>query len=443
MCCKDFKATWHFDEFGSGAEGNKRVRVFDTVDVENGFCPNTTIEERELLAANSFQEAIESPLSGAAISRTSQSGPYTIVQSRLYPASVRNLRIRCNSTEPFENAQIEYLFLRVFEMPLASSQDPLARGYSPAVMTHIPSRSSDGFQYYQFTAAEFTITPSASVEAIITPRGDFLKPRPTWGKTGFHIKSLSRNTTGTGTGVVILSDHPSTDIVFIPTFPRYSIPVETLPNYYLSENARFLTLVGNQSQNDSWVGSLRRAVFTLTVTRPPVDGETLTHNSDTRTWRTVVVDPDVEIECPDPTGEDALETACDNLAIHLDDHPLTSEPQGIHQRVNSTEWTFIQTGLVILSGLAMAVSSDWATLERSYMHGEAIWNPAPSAVFPARSINHPEWMAIPLNSAFDQIVAMPEMENPFYVQAFFSAPLYTDLPRETVPRDIVLQASPA
>jgi hypothetical protein len=438
-----FKAVWHFDLESAG-----RLRVHDTVSVQGGFCPQTTVEERALIASLNFKGAIESPLTGTGTPIGSAEGTYTIAQSKAYLPSVTSLRVRCDCTTviPPVNAA-RYLYLRVMELPFTSRSNPdfdMAR----VTMVRNESRSVEGYQYYNFqtgfpTPSDLStdhltvIIPTSGLLAILAPNGDMLKPRPTWGSTWIQANF------GGGQWVAIFDSESSASNALIY---RLKLEERALITWqfigeaatidkadFMGKNARFLPITFGA-----------RSLFRITINRIPIDGETISNGADVRTWRDTISDATIEIQTAATLNESSA-----NFAAHFTLHPFLDVGK---IQEDAFKFLFVEKGFGQETPPLVA-SSAWATITTVNRSNESNWIPNENAVQVGNDIGRDagvpsftgaKWVAIPLNASFEKTITMPAFEHPFVVQAFFNSPIYADLlGSDASTADVTLQVDPA
>ncbi len=435
-----FEATWHFDNY------NSRISVLRTVDVSGGFCFNSKIDERDLVAAGNAVGAIEADDFGLAtnVNGGEFTGCNTIVQTKVFDPSVTRLRFQCESTQPFDSSLQQHLFIRAVELPFQSNQNPLERGWEVADLEYIEGLSHDGYFVFRYTAEMVLIFPTKETLAIVTPRGAFLKPRPDWGGVALMLKSTSNHSSGDiGTGTLILSNHSSAVKIYKSSFNQYRIPDEPSARYWWNQDAMFMPMVGTEAAYYGWFPSLKRSVFEISFNSVPNDGDTIAVNGVVRTWKSTVSNPALEIEIPAP-GSGQLEISKVNFNQHVLKHPFNYM---FFQKANGSLFVLIDTGTSIDVESTASSTGSWSIIVEKKMHNEVDWRPVPSGEWtynPVKSpgtMNHTDWLAINVSENFDSEIELPVMTNQFFLQAFWVNPIRTDIPFETVARDITLTIS--
>lgn len=457
-----FRVVWHFER-----QAPQRMGLFTKTDVEGGFCPQTTIEERNFIVAGQYLEAINSDRTETQSRGGEALGPYSICQSRVYQPDVDRMRVRVSSSATIpESTGEHWVYLRVMEFPFESDdEDEIPRDFGNVFLLHDPTRSVEGCQYYRFDAGSpiqrgswHMILPTDGLLGILQANGDLLKPRPDWGDTWLKV-ALAAN--GGTQAAALFRDTESAEASQIY---HVAITEREWTGYLASESAHLFTIDrGDFMGRNAAIMPFTfgpRYVFEVTIEEQPDDGDTISIFGDTRTWRSVVINPATEIEIG-ATLADSLENFHTCLIVrpfsNIASFALATVPFSAARQAEANKWLIVEADFGLDPGVVpnrtLSLSPGWASVEIVNRNNEAYWAPNVAAVQVGKTAGTDSgtatpvgvnWMKISLSSAFDQIVTLPQFNHPFCVQAFFSSPLEATILGSDAPAaDITLEVEPA
>ncbi len=453
----DFVYTFTFKETPTIAE------------VENGFCYNAT--SSEMAAYFARQDPLLIPLTDETLKPNPDQA--TLATSRIYAPSNRYMRFQMTATK-YANPNLDrpsglppdwdlgpFMFVKLIEMPFGRGSDPFPAGWVRSDLEYASGLSSDGFHVYNLTsnARKYLVIPNDNLLGIVADDIESVNA-PSFGNT---YPKIIRKRDSWG-GAWLASSLNGASFVFsnqISSAPVYEQAPTANDGIAIDYDAHWITnegIVGNGERpplmtlNSAEEGLMVEAKFvrgrylhTLNAQTPPLDGDTITFNEFTWTWRETVSDPNTEMLCLayDPEIEEEISAAYDQALTSFRDQfvfvqalPAYDAFNRRFKRVESAGSTvFIQNNNE--GPFVISITGNWSSLSPKRSYGrETQWTPTNPAtkVFCINprgaasnqvetTVDRSDWMRISLRGPFDETIALPEFENPFMVQVFFQPAL--------------------